>query len=339
MLQIKDLNKKFNETLVLENISFKVNHGEIYGVIGKSGAGKSTLIRCVNLLEIPSGGCVIIDDIDLTTLSTKKLRRERRQIGMIFQHFNLLESRTAYENVALPLELAGENKKSITKKVLALLELVNLEDRHNHYPCQLSGGQKQRVAIARALVTNPKLLLCDEPTSALDPESTDSITQLLKQINQKLNLTILLITHEMDLIKNLCDRVAILNDGYLIEEGSVVEIFTAPKSKITKALTKSALHLELPGYLQDNLHAEYKDGLNPIVQLTFVGSAANEPVVAALLKQFDVTASILQADLESVHGAAVGFLICKLIGAQSAIKKALSYLNNINIKTEVIGYE
>jgi D-methionine transport system ATP-binding protein len=339
MLQIKELNKKFNETLVLQDISLNVKHGEIFGVIGKSGTGKSTLIRCVNLLEVPSGGHVIIDDIDLTTLSAKKLRQERRQIGMVFQHFNLLESRTAYENIALPLELIGENKRSIKQRVLSLLELVNLADRANHYPRQLSGGQKQRVAIARALITNPKLLLCDEPTSALDPESTDSILQLLKKINQKLNLTILLITHEMNIIKNLCDRVAILDGGYLIEEGSVVEIFTTPKSKITKALTQSALRFELPAYLRDNLHAEYKNGLNPIVQLTFVGSAANEPVIAALLKQFDVTASILQADLESIHGASVGFLICKLIGENDAIKNAISYLNNTNIKVEVIGYE
>lgn len=343
MIQTKHLSKRYSannhEALALQNINLQVNRGEVFGVIGKSGAGKSTLIRCINLLETPSDGNVIIDGTDLTRLSAKQLRQQRRQIGMIFQLFNLLESRTAYENVALPLELSGESKKRIEKKVLSLLELVNLSDRCDYYPRQLSGGQKQRVAIARALITDPKLLLCDEPTSALDPESTTSILQLLKQINRKLNLTILLITHEMNVIKNICDRVAILDGGCLIEQGSVVEIFTAPKSKITKALTKSALHLELPACLQESLHLEYKAGFNPIVQLTFVGSAANEPIIATLLKRFNVTVNILQADLESIHGAAVGFLICKLIGEKDATQNALRYLTNAEIKVEVIGYE
>lgn len=344
MLQIRDLSKKYHaknhgETLALQNINLEVSVGEVFGVIGKSGAGKSTLLRCANLLETPNNGKVFVDGTDLTILSTKELRKHRKQIGMIFQHFNLLESRTAYENVALPLELDGKNRKYIDGKVRPLLELVNLSDRSSYYPCQLSGGQKQRVAIARALITDPKLLLCDEPTSALDPESTASILQLLRQINHKLNLTILLITHEMSVIKNICDRVAILNDGSLVEQGNVIDIFTAPKSEITKALTKSVLHLELPTYLQNNLHPEYAAGLYPILQLTFVGSATNEPIIATLLRRFNVTVSILQADLESIHGAAIGFLICKLIGDENAAKDALHYLVNSDIKVEVIGYE
>lgn len=339
MLQIKELNKKFQGILALQDINIDVNHGEIFGVIGKSGAGKSTLIRCANLLEAPSSGNVVIDGTDLTTLSGRQLRQKRRQIGMIFQHFNLLESRTAYENIALPLELSGENKQSIKEKVSDLLELVNLSDRRDHYPRQLSGGQKQRVAIARALITNPKLLLCDEPTSALDPESTDSILKLLKQINQKLNLTILLITHELNVIKNLCDRVAVLDHGCLIEEGSVTKIFAEPKSQITKTLIRSALHLELPACLRDNLYAKHQAGLNPIIQLIFVGSSAHEPIIASLSKQFGVTANILQADLEFVHGASIGFLICKFIAEKNAVKNSLNYLNKLNIKTEVIGYE
>ncbi len=342
MIQIKQLKKIYgsheHEVLALNNINIEITPGKIFGVIGKSGAGKSTLIRCVNLLERPTVGQIIIDNIDLTKLSVRDLRQQRRQIGMIFQHFNLLESRTVYENIALPLELAGNNKQIIRDKVLPLLRLVNLQDRQNYYPKQLSGGQKQRVAIARALVTNPKLLLCDEATSSLDPESTASILQLLKQINRELNLTILLITHEMDVIKNICDRVAILDNGNLVEQGTVINIFTDPKSEITKRLTQSALHLELPNYLQKKLHNEYAAGLNPIVRLVFIGSTTDEPIVTALLKRFDVAVSILQADLESIHDVTVGFLVCRLIGKQDNTKKALEYLNNLEIKTEVIGY-
>jgi D-methionine transport system ATP-binding protein len=342
MIQIKQLNKIYispkQRVEALQDIDLEVNPGEIFGVIGKSGAGKSTLIRCVNLLEKPTNGQIIIDNVDLTALPLANLRQERRQIGMIFQLFNLLESRTVYENIAFPLELAGYKKKNIKDKILPLLKLVNLEDRKDYYPSKLSGGQKQRVAIARALVTDPKLLLCDEATSALDPESTASILKLLKNINRKLDLTILLITHEMDVIKSICDRVAILDHGRLIEQGNVIDIFTEPKSEITKRLTQSVLHLELPDYLTKKLQSKYKEGLNPIIRLAFIGASAKEPIVTALLQRFNVTANILQADLESIHDAAIGFMVCELIGEKEKTDQALQYLQSLKIKTEVIGY-
>lgn len=341
MIILKNLSKIYEGHLipVLNNIDLEVSAGEIFGIIGKSGAGKSTLIRCANLLERPTSGQVIVDGVELTALNAKALRVERRQLGMIFQHFNLLESRTAFENIALPLELSRQPKAIIAKRVNELLSLVGLEDRANYYPSNLSGGQKQRVAIARALATHSKILLCDEPTSALDPESTQSILKLLTSLRDELDITILLITHEMDVIKTICDRVGILDKGELVEQGSVVDIFTEPKSDITKSLTQKALHLELPLCLKQAIKAEYFSGSSPIVRLAFIGKTANEPIVTALHQRFEVTANILQADLELIHGAMMGFMLCKLMGAQEAIQQALDYLKSMNIKVEIMGYE
>lgn len=342
MITIKNLTKAYQsqeqQVTALKDINLEIDQGEIFGVIGKSGAGKSTLIRCVNLLEKPSSGEITIDNVEITSLAPQQLRQQRRQMGMIFQHFNLLESRTSFENIALPLELVKTNKKQIKEKITTLLKLVNLTDRQNYYPSQLSGGQKQRVAIARALITDPKLLLCDEATSALDPESTAAILQLLKKINKKLGLTILLITHEMDVIKKICDRVAILDNGRLVEQGKVIDIFTEPKSRITKQLTQSALHLELPTSLQQSLQTKPAAGLHPIARLAFIGSSANEPVITSLSEKFGVTVSILQADLETIQDATIGFLICRLTGDENALREAVEHLKNLNIKVEVIGY-
>lgn len=342
MIQLQHLSKAFSSARAtihaLNDVTLEIPSGEIFGVIGKTGAGKSTLIRCVNLLEQPSKGKVIIEGVNLCGLTSRQLRAERRSIGMIFQHFNLLESRTVYENITFPLELTKQSKESIKATVEPLLELVGLSERQHAYPRQLSGGQKQRVAIARALATKPKLLLCDEATSALDPETTQSILALLKKINREFNLTILLITHEMDVVKSICDRVGVLSQGSLIEQGTVIEIFTEPKKEETKSLTQKSLHLELPNYLKERLQNHYKAGLNPIVRLAYVGASANEPVIAHLQKQFNVAVSILQADLESIHDSVIGFTVCQLMGEQEACSKSIQYLVDSGIKVEIIGY-
>jgi len=342
VIKIQQLSKTY-ETAgerfpALSNVDIHIKPGEIFGVIGKSGAGKSTLIHCVNLLEKPSGGQIIFDDADLTQLSEKELRQKRQQISMIFQHFNLLESRTALQNVSLPLELISKPKNEIKEIATALLNRVGLEDKLNQYPTELSGGQKQRVAIARALATNPKVLLCDEATSSLDPEATVSILNLLKEINREFNLTILLITHEMDVIKTICDRVAVLDKGKLIEQGKVIDIFSAPKSELTKNLTQTSLHLKLPKNIAEKLQKDYKHGLIPIVRLTFVGETTKEPVIANLSKKYNVTANILLSDLEQIGGSAFGFTICELIGKEEDISSTYQYLQTLNIKIEVLGY-
>ncbi|TAK77190.1 MAG: ATP-binding cassette domain-containing protein [Gammaproteobacteria bacterium] len=226
----------------LQDINLSIQAGEIVGIIGKSGAGKSTLLRSINLLEKPSKGHIYINDVDITMVSINELKRQRQRIGMIFQHFNLLQSRTAFDNIALPLELLGEKKDKIKERVSSLLELVHLSDRYNHYPSQLSGGQKQRVAIARALATYPNILLCDEPTSALDSKSTFSILNLLKEINKKLGVTILIITHETNVIKYICDYAGVLDQGRLIEYATTIELLTRPKSIITRQLLQTSMH-------------------------------------------------------------------------------------------------
>src|SRR5579859_3251829 len=254
MIEIEGLQKSFVRgkdaqtaaTAVLQDLSLSVKKGEIFGIIGRSGAGKSTLIRCINMLERPTAGRVTIDGQDITALSGASLRDARRRIGMIFQHFNLLSSRTVFDNVAFPLELHGMSKAQIEQEVLPLLELVGLSEKRTAYPSQLSGGQKQRVAIARALASKPAVLLCDEATSALDPETTQSILALLKDINQKLDLTILLITHEMPVIKAICDKVAVLDKGVVVEQGPVFDIFTAPKAPVTKLMVHDLIDRDLP---------------------------------------------------------------------------------------------
>ena len=339
MITLENITKAYdNNVLALKDISIEVAKGQIFGVIGRSGAGKSTLVRCVNLLEKPTSGSVILDKVDLQSLTEQQLKRKRRDIGMIFQHFNLLESKTAFENIALPLQLIKKPKKDIETKVKALAELVGLTDRLYAYPRELSGGQKQRVAIARALANDPKVLLCDEATSALDPETTTSILKLLKEINEKLHLTILLITHEMDVIKTVCDRVAVLDKGCLLEEGSVVDIFANPQTDTTKGLTQKALHVALPDSIQAKLSAQYSQGKNPIARLTFVGHSAEEPLLTTLTKRFDVEVSILQADLELIDNYSLGIAVCQLMCAPEKLKTIFEFLNQYNVRAEVLGY-
>ena len=320
------------------NISIKA--GEIFGIIGLSGAGKSTLVRCINMLERPTAGQVFVDGAELTSMSDAQLRKARQSIGMIFQHFNLLTSRTVYQNIAFPLEIQGMSKSEIDKRVRPLLELVQLEERADYYPSQLSGGQKQRVGIARALASNPKVLLCDEATSALDPQTTKSMLELLKDINKKLNLTIVLITHQMEVVKAICDRVAVIENGDIIEEGPMVDVFTNPQHPTTKEFTKSVINAEIPDMIKNmKLTDTYKEGSKLIVRISFIGDSASEPIVSGMVKRFAVDVSILYGNIDQLKDVPFGTLIIEVSGDKSGIKNALEYLHSQNLKTEVIGYE
>lgn len=320
------------------NISIKT--GEIFGIIGLSGAGKSTLVRCINMLERPTAGQVFVDGAELTSMTDAQLRKARQSIGMIFQHFNLLTSRTVYQNIAFPLEIQGMSKSEIDKRVRPLLELVQLEERADYYPSQLSGGQKQRVGIARALASNPKVLLCDEATSALDPQTTKSILELLKDINKKLNLTIVLITHQMEVVKAICDRVAVIENGDIIEEGPMVDVFTNPQHPTTKEFTKSVINAEIPDMIKNmKLTDTYKEGSKLIVRISFIGDSASEPIVSGMVKRFAVDVSILYGNIDQLKDVPFGTLIIEVSGDKSGIKNALEYLHSQNLKTEVIGYE
>jgi D-methionine transport system ATP-binding protein len=339
MLQLHQISKTYtvNQQLLtaLQDISLTIAKGDIFGIVGKSGAGKSTLLRCMNLLERPTQGLVTIDTVELTQLKPVALNQQRKKIGMIFQHFNLLSSRTVFENIALPLE-GHYTPAEIAAKVHNLLNLVDLEDKVAHYPEQLSGGQKQRVAIARALATEPTLLLCDEPTSALDTESTRNILELLQAINRKLELTIVLITHELDVVKKICKNMAILDKGHLVETGSVLEIFTQPKSEISKRLIRKQFHLELPDSIRQTIR-DPKDTLYaPIVQLTFMGESSKLPVITDLIQKFGLSVNILLADIENISDAAVGYLVCQLKGEEALVKQALDYLHSLPINIEVL---
>ncbi len=323
----------------IKDISLHINRGEIYGIIGLSGAGKSTLVRCINLLERPTSGRVTVDGQDITAMSESQLRQARKSIGMIFQHFNLLSSATVYENVAFPLRLVNTPKEKIDKKVTELLELVGLADKASQYPSQLSGGQKQRVGIARALASEPKILLCDEATSALDPQTTKAILQLIRDINAKLKLTVVVITHEMQVIKDICDKVAVIDKGVIAEKGKVLEVFTNPQQPITKEFISVLLSNDLPvGFREREVHQEQFSGSILLIRITFIGEAANEPVISRLIKNFDLNVGILFGSLDDIKGVPFGRLIISLDGRQLEIQEALEYVQKQNLKVEVIGY-
>ncbi|EAR54380.1 putative ABC-type metal ion transport system, ATPase component [Photobacterium sp. SKA34] len=342
MIEIKQLNKVFYQgdkaINALSDINLTIKQGTIFGVIGSSGAGKSTLIRCVNLLERPSNGQVIVDGIDLTTLSNQKLTLARRKIGMIFQHFNLLSSRTVFDNVALPLELANTNKATIKTKVTELLALVGLEDKHQSYPANLSGGQKQRVAIARALASDPKVLLCDEATSALDPATTHSILELLQEINRKLNLTILLITHEMDVVKRICSEVAIIGDGKLVEQGSVGDIFSHPKTELAKDFIRSTLDLSIPADYQARMTLTQVENSFPLIRLEFTGASVDAPLISQVTRKFGLDISILSSDMDYAGGVKFGLMLAEFFGDQDSVENAVHFLRQNKVNVEVLGY-
>ena len=343
MIKLNNITKIFTlpdkKLTALDNVSLHVPKGQICGVIGASGAGKSTLIRCVNLLERPTHGAVLIDDVDLTQLSDAELVKTRRQIGMIFQHFNLLTSRTVFENVALPLELENKSKAEIQEKTTALLALVGLRDKHNVYPANLSGGQKQRVAIARALASDPKVLLCDEATSALDPATTQSILKLLKEINRTLGITILLITHEMEVVKRICDQVAVIDKGRLIEQGTVSEIFSNPKTELAQEFISSTFHITLPEEYLENLSDTPKHAKSyPIIKFEFTGRSVDAPLLSQASKKFGVELSILTSQIDYAGGVKFGFTIAEVEGDEDAITQAKVYLMENNVRVEVLGY-
>ncbi len=317
-------------------MTLTIEQGEIFGVVGQSGAGKSTLIRCVNLLEAPTKGKVIVDGRELTALPSADLLSARHDMGMIFQHFNLLSSRTVYDNIALPLELAGLSKSVIKAKVEPLLELTGLSDKDRHYPAQLSGGQKQRVAIARALSSEPKVLLSDEATSALDPKTTESILALLKDINRELGVTILMITHEMEVVKSICDKVALLEYGKLVEVAEVDNFFASPQSDLGKRFVKQSQQFELPSHIQATLNQQ-NDGY-PVVKLAFHGNDVEKPVISDLTRKFNIDVNIIQAKIEHIGTTNIGLLIAELIGTLEQSQQALDYLNQQPLKVEVLGY-
>lgn len=343
MIKLTNISKIFDVSgqnlTALDNVTLTVPQGQICGVIGASGAGKSTLIRCVNLLEKPTSGSVIVDDEELTQLDDTRLLLARRKIGMIFQHFNLLSSRTVFGNIALPLELEHQPKEKITQRVNELLTLVGLADKKDAYPSNLSGGQKQRVAIARALATEPKVLLCDEATSALDPATTQSILKLLKEINRTLGITILLITHEMEVVKRICDQVAVIDKGRLIEQGTVSEIFSNPKTELAQEFISSTFHYQLPDeYLEYLTEAPTSANSRQVIRFEFTGRTVDAPVLSQVSRKFNVSLSILMSQIDYAGGTKFGFTIAEVEGDEDAVTQAKIYLMESNVRVEVLGY-
>ncbi|TDT52099.1 methionine ABC transporter ATP-binding protein [Fonticella tunisiensis] len=335
MITIRNLSKVYEsqdkKVEALKNINLTINKGEIFGIIGLSGAGKSSLLRCINLLETPTSGEILINGTDITKLRGAELRETRKKIGMIFQHFNLLMNSTVYDNVAFPLRINRVPEAEIEKRVLELLEIVNLSDKKDSYPSQLSGGQKQRVGIARALANNPDIILSDEATSALDPTTTESILSLLKDINKKFGITIVVITHEMDVIKHLCNRVAVIEDGVIVEEGSVIELISNPQASTSKRfLADMIAKLPNPDLIQEHNPTE------EVLRISFFGEDANKPFISQMVKQFDVEANIIVGNIESIQDVQVGSLLVKISGSKENIDSAIDFLNNHNLRIEVL---
>ena len=344
MIELSDVWKTFpargSDTAVeaLRGVSLQVPRGEIYGVIGRSGAGKSTLIRTINGLERPSRGEVRVDGIAIDKLDERALREERRKIGMIFQHFNLLSSRSAFGNVALPLELLGLSRREIEKRVTPLLELVGLSDKRDRHPVELSGGQKQRVGIARALATEPKVLLSDEATSALDPETTRSILALLARVNAELGLTIVLITHEMTVIKEICHRVGVIDDGAIIEEGPVHQVFAHPQTATARSFVGSLAGRELPASIKAQLGAPAEAASQTILRLTLTGEPATEPTVTKLARALGIDVAILGGQIDSIGGHPFALLFIGVPTSSWTSGAVMAALASPDIQLEVLGH-
>ncbi|MBU9712978.1 methionine ABC transporter ATP-binding protein [Evansella tamaricis] len=334
---VKTYHTRDGQVTAVDSIDLTIDEGEIFGIIGYSGAGKSTLIRLLNMLETPSSGNVMIAGKNMNHLSNKQLRKARQEIGMIFQHFNLLWSRTVKENIAFPLEIKGVPKEEREKRVNELIGLVGLEGRGESYPSQLSGGQKQRVGIARALANNPKVLLCDEATSALDPKTTDSILELLVDINKKLGLTIVLITHEMHVIRKICHRVAVMEEGRIVEQGNVLEVFKKPKELMTKEFVKQVTE---PEETEEALKQLFKDnGIGHVLQLTFVGGEAKKPLINTIIKSYDVTVNILQGKISQTQNGPYGSLFISVEGDKDEIDRVQDFIRGQQVEVEVIHGE
>ncbi len=328
MIRISNLSKIYtkgrNEVAALQDINLKINKGDIYGIIGLSGAGKSSLIRCINRIEEPTEGDIWVNNINMVNLKPAQLREARKKMGMIFQSFNLLNSKTVFENIAFPLRLNKVPEKTIKEKVNSLLDLVELTDKINVYPSQLSGGQKQRVGIARSLANEPDVLLCDEATSALDPKTTQQILNLLKHINRNFGLTIVVITHEMEVIKEICNRVAILESGRVIEEGNTIDIFSHPGNEITKHFVEQ--HQTLPEeFLKGN-----------ILNLSFMHGTAHEPIISKVVKNFDVEVNILSGKIEFIQEKQIGKLTVEITVDPHKLLDIITYLEENNVRVEVV---
>lgn len=336
MIQLQSVVKQFeakNGTVTaVDQVDIQVKKGEIHGVIGYSGAGKSTLIRCVNLLERPTSGKVIINGIDLTEASPEQLRQSRQKIGMIFQHFNLLKTATVYDNIAIPLKLLGHNKQEVEQKVKKYAEIVGLTDKLTSYPNQLSGGQKQRVAIARSLSQEPEILLSDEATSALDPETTDSILDLLLEINEKLGITILLITHEMNVIQKICDYVYVLEKGRLVEHNTAIELFTKPQHPTTRKFLNTISQRNLSDSLIEQLNLT-----GAVIRLTFVGESTGKPLIADIASRFHVQPNILAANIIELKNGIVGNIVVHINGTAAEITAITQYLKDNGVQIDVLG--
>ncbi len=319
MITLKNINKVYSNGLhAVKNVNLKIEKGDIFGIIGLSGAGKSSLIRLINRLEEPTSGEIFINNENILALSKTELLNRRKKIGMIFQHFNLLSSKTVEENIAFSLEIANWNKKDIAKRVAELLEIVGLEDKAKYYPSQLSGGQKQRVSIARALANNPDILLSDEATSALDPKTTKSILALLKEIQAKFGLTVLMITHQMEVVKEICNKVAIMSEGEIVEVGGIHHILTEPKADITK---------ELIAHIQDEVEFEYfKNKGKYIINVKFLGSSAQEPIISRVIKEYGIDVSILGGSIDKLSTMKIGHLFLELSGSIEAQERAIELI-------------
>ncbi len=341
MIEISNLSKIYHtphqDILALDDVSLSVQRGEIFGIIGLSGAGKSTLIRCINMLEKPTQGSIIVDGQDINVLNQRELRQARKKIGMIFQQFNLLSSRTVFDNVMFPLEIAGVPREQARQRVGELLELVGITDKARVYPDQLSGGQKQRVGIARALANDPKILLSDEATSALDPQTTRSILKLLKDINAQLGLTILLITHDMNVIKQICDRVAVINESRIVEVDDVVSMFSNPGTPTSQSFISAIVSKDVPEEYMDSLINRHPDRYSRLVRVSFIGASAGEPVISAMIKRHGVDANILYGNIDRVKDVPFGHLTLELIGDRQAVEQSMEFLKDNGLEVEVMS--
>ncbi len=340
MIEIKNLSKVYfasgQEVLALDDVSLTVQKGEIFGIIGLSGAGKSTLIRCINMLEKPTRGSIAVDGQEITLLSQHELRLARQKIGMIFQQFNLLSSRTVFDNVLFPLEIAGVPKQEAAKQVQELLELVGLTDKAEMHPAQLSGGQKQRVGIARALANGPKLLLSDEATSALDPQTTRSILELLKDINRRFHLTILLITHDMNVIKKVCDRVAVIDNARIVEAGEVLEVFSNPNTPTSHSFVNAVISREIPGELLHNSVEPSGNSVSKLIRVSFIGPSAGKPLISSMIRRYDLDVNIIYGNIDRIKDTPFGNLTLEILGHPDLLQKALAYLRNQGLEIEVL---
>jgi D-methionine transport system ATP-binding protein len=334
MIRIEALSKVFkdknSDVTALKDIDIDIEKGDIFGIIGLSGAGKSTLVRCINRLEEPTSGKIYIDGIDITALNSHELTTLRRRIGMIFQHFNLMSRKNCYKNIAFPLEIAGQDKEYIKTRVNELLELVDLKDKSNAYPNQLSGGEKQRIAIARALATKPDILLCDEATSALDPTTTKSILKLLKTINETLGITIVLITHQMEVIKEICNKVAVISESRLVEQGNTYDVFSSPGSQVTKSFVK-----DISTEIEEGMFAI--DNGDRLIKVTFPDDSAGKPIISDIIRKFGIQVNIIAGHISNIQGKSYGQLVIALKGEDNALNNAICHLSSQNLIIEVIN--